>query len=58
MFFCKNRETTSGPKVNDTPRSFSDQPVMSLSDPTIEGHTAVLHHSNRGEPDATETFRI
>ena len=29
--FCKNRETTSGPKVNDTPRSFSDQPVMSLS---------------------------
>src|SRR4051794_27236527 len=29
--FCKNRDTTSGPKVKDTPRSFSDQPVMSLS---------------------------
>lgn len=29
--FCKNLDTTSGPKVNDTPRSFSDQPVISLS---------------------------
>lgn len=29
--FCRNRDTTSGPKVNDTPLSFSDQPVMSLS---------------------------
>lgn len=29
--FCKNLETTSDPKVNDIPRSFSDQPVMSLS---------------------------
>lgn len=29
--FCKKRVTTSGPNVNDTPRSFSDQPVMSLS---------------------------
>lgn len=29
--FCRKRETTSGPKVNDTPRSFSLQPVMSLS---------------------------
>ena len=29
--FCKNRETTSGPNVKDTPRSFSLQPVMSLS---------------------------
>lgn len=29
--FCKNLDTTSGPNVNDTPRSFSDQPVISLS---------------------------
>ena len=29
--FCKNLDTTSGPKVNDTPRSFSDHPVISLS---------------------------
>ena len=29
--FCKNLETTSGPKVKDTPRSFSDHPVISLS---------------------------
>lgn len=29
--FCKNLETTSGPKVNETPRSFSLQPVISLS---------------------------
>jgi len=29
--FCKKRETTSGPKVKETPRSFSLQPVMSLS---------------------------
>lgn len=26
---CKNLETTSGPKVNDTPRSFSPQPLTS-----------------------------
>ena len=29
--FCRNRDTTSGPNVNETPRSFSLQPVMSLS---------------------------
>src|SRR5687768_1545811 len=29
--FCRKRETTSGPKVKETPRSFSLQPVMSLS---------------------------
>ena len=29
--FCKNFETTSGPNVNETPRSFSPQPVTSLS---------------------------
>ena len=29
--FCKKRDTTSGPNVNDTPLSFSDHPVMSLS---------------------------
>lgn len=29
--FCRNLDTTSGPKVKDTPRSFSDQPVISLS---------------------------
>lgn len=29
--FWRKRETTSGPNVNETPRSFSDQPVMSLS---------------------------
>lgn len=29
--FCRNLDTTSGPNVKDTPRSFSDQPVMSLS---------------------------
>lgn len=29
--FCRKRETTSGPKVNETPRSFSLQPVISLS---------------------------
>lgn len=29
--FCRKRDTTSGPNVNDTPRSFSLQPVMSLS---------------------------
>eukprot|EP00732_Lithocolla_globosa_P002780 Lithocolla_globosa_v1_NODE_1947_length_2245_cov_434.685845.p3 type:complete len:108 gc:universal NODE_1947_length_2245_cov_434.685845:1457-1780(+) len=29
--FCRNFVTTSGPKVKDTPRSFSPHPVMSLS---------------------------
>lgn len=29
--FCRKRETTSGPKVKETPRSFSLHPVMSLS---------------------------
>ena len=29
--FCKKRDTTSGPKVKETPLSFSDHPVMSLS---------------------------
>jgi hypothetical protein len=29
--FCKNLDTTSGPNVKDTPRSFSLQPVISLS---------------------------
>jgi len=29
--FCKNLDTTSGPNVKDTPRSFSDHPVISLS---------------------------
>ena len=29
--FCRNRDTTSGPKVKETPLSFSDHPVMSLS---------------------------
>lgn len=29
--FCRKRDTTSGPNVNDTPRSFSDHPVISLS---------------------------
>ena len=29
--FCRNRETTSGPKVKETPRSFSLHPVISLS---------------------------
>ncbi len=29
--FCRNRETTSGPNVKETPRSFSLQPVISLS---------------------------
>jgi len=29
--FCKKRDTTSGPNVNDTPLSFSDHPVISLS---------------------------
>jgi hypothetical protein len=29
--FCRNRETTSGPNVNETPRSFSLHPVISLS---------------------------
>ena len=29
--FCRNLDTMSGPNVKDTPRSFSDHPVMSLS---------------------------
>jgi len=29
--FCRNFVTTSGPNVNDTPRSFSPQPITSLS---------------------------
>lgn len=29
--FCRKRDTTSGPKVKETPLSFSLQPVMSLS---------------------------
>ena len=29
--FCRNLVTISGPNVNDTPRSFSPQPITSLS---------------------------
>src|SRR5579862_7614241 len=39
--FWRNRDTTSGPNVKETPLSFSDQPVMSLS-----GSDQSRSHSN------------
>ena len=47
--FCKKRDTTSGPNVNDTPRSFSDQPVMSLS-----GSDHKRSHSSPGRGSSRE----